>query len=98
MVSVGIVGGSGYMGGEALRVLLCHPQADIAWVTSRSPGPVEHVHPNLYDTGLHFVRLEDVKTPDFVLLALPTGANGDRGPVSAGWGTRHRPRSGLPVA
>ena len=75
MVSVGIVGGSGYMGGEALRVLLRHPHADIAWVTSRAPGPVEHVHPNLYDTGLHFVRLEDVKTPDFVLLALPTGAS-----------------------
>ena len=75
MVSVGIVGGSGYMGGEALRVLLRHPHADIAWVTSRSPGPVEQVHPNLYDTGLHFVRLEDVKTPDFVLLALPTGAS-----------------------
>jgi N-acetyl-gamma-glutamyl-phosphate reductase len=75
MVSVGIVGGSGYMGGEALRVLLRHPQADIAWVTSRSPGPVEQVHANLYDTGLHFVRLEDVKTPDFVLLALPTGAS-----------------------
>ena len=75
MVSVGIIGGSGYIGGEALRVLLRHPQADIAWVTSRSPGPVEHVHPNLYDTGLHFVRLEDVKTPDFVLLALPTGAS-----------------------
>jgi N-acetyl-gamma-glutamyl-phosphate reductase common form len=75
MVSVGIVGGSGYMGGEALRVLLRHPHADIAWATSRSPGPIEQVHPNLYDTGLHFVRLEDVKTPDFVLLALPTGAS-----------------------
>ena len=73
MVSVGIVGGSGYMGGEALRVLLRHPHVDIAWVTSRSPGPVEHVHPNLYGTGLHFVPLEQVKTPDFVLLALPTG-------------------------
>lgn len=75
MVSVGIVGGSGYMGGEALRVLLRHPHAEVAWATSRSPGPIEQVHPNLYDTGLHFVRLEDVKTPDFVLLALPTGAS-----------------------
>src|SRR5439155_24730420 len=75
MVSVGIVGGSGYMGGEALRVLLRHPHADVAWITSRSPGPVERVHPNLYDTGLHFVRLEDGMTPDFVLLALPTGAS-----------------------
>ena len=41
MVSVGIVGGSGYMGGEALRVLLRHPQADIAWVTSRVSGSSE---------------------------------------------------------
>ena len=75
MVSVGIVGGSGYMGGEALRVLLRHPHAEVAWATSRSPGPVEQVHPNLYDTGLHFVRLEEVKTPGFVVLALPTGAS-----------------------
>jgi N-acetyl-gamma-glutamyl-phosphate reductase common form len=45
----------------------------VARVTSRSPGPIEQVHPNLYDSGLHFVSLEDVKTPDFVLLALPTG-------------------------
>jgi len=74
MTSVGIVGGSGYMGGEALRVLLKHPRAKIAWATSRTPGPVEHVHPNLYDTGLKFERLEDVETPDFVMLALPTSA------------------------
>lgn len=74
-VSVGIVGGSGYMGGEALRVVLRHPEAEIAWTTSRSPGPVEHVHPNLYGEGLEFVRLEDVETPDFVLLALPTAAS-----------------------
>jgi N-acetyl-gamma-glutamyl-phosphate reductase common form len=74
MASVGIVGGSGYMGGEALRVLLKHPRAKIAWATSRTPGPVEHVHPHLYDTGLKFERLEDVGTPDFVMLALPTSA------------------------
>ena len=74
MTSVGIVGGSGYMGGEALRVLLKHPYARVAWATSRTPGPVEYVHPNLCDTGLSFQRLEDVETPDFVLLALPTSA------------------------
>jgi N-acetyl-gamma-glutamyl-phosphate reductase common form len=77
MISVGIVGGSGYMGGEALRVLLKHPHAEIAWVTSRSPGPIERVHSNLYDTGLNFVLLDDVKAPDFVLLALPTAASID---------------------
>ena len=74
MASVGVVGGSGYMGGEALRVLLKHPRAKIAWTTSRTPGPVEHVHPNLYDTKLRFELLENVETPDFVLLALPTSA------------------------
>src|SRR5262245_58738625 len=74
MTTVGIAGGSGYMGGEALRVLLKHPRAKIAWATSRTPGPVELVHPNLYDTGLKFERLEDVDTPDFVMLALPTSA------------------------
>lgn len=72
MTSVGVVGGSGYMGGEALRVLLKHPRAEIAWTTSRTPGPVDNVHANLYGAGLHFDRIEDVKTPDFVLLALPT--------------------------
>src|SRR4029453_7786336 len=74
MTRVGIVGGSGYMGGEALRVLLKHPNAQIAWAPSRTPGPIEQVHPNLYDTGLSFVRVEDVDAPDFVLLALPTSA------------------------
>jgi N-acetyl-gamma-glutamyl-phosphate reductase len=65
------------MGGEALRVLLKHPRAGIAWTTSRTPGPVEHIHPNLCDTGLKFERIEDVGTPDFVLLALPTSATAD---------------------
>ena len=74
MTSVGIVGASGYMGGEALRVLLRHPHVEVAWATSRTPGPVEQVHPNLFDTGLNFERLENVQTPDFVLMALPTSA------------------------
>jgi N-acetyl-gamma-glutamylphosphate reductase len=46
MISVGIYGGSGYMGGELIRVLLEHPQAQIAWVTSRSGQPLAHVHRN----------------------------------------------------
>ena len=51
MISAGIVGGSGYMGGEALRVLIDHPQVEIAWVTSRQPAAIEEFHPNLYGTG-----------------------------------------------
>lgn len=49
MIKVGIFGASGYMGGEALRVLLEHPQVEIAWATSRNDKPVEYYHRNLYD-------------------------------------------------
>lgn len=36
MITVGILGGTGYMGGEALRVLLEHPEFEVQWITSRS--------------------------------------------------------------
>jgi len=72
MVTVGIVGASGYMGGEALRVLLEHPEAKVAWATSRHPGAIDEVHPNLYGANLRFVALEDVDPPNYVFLALPT--------------------------
>ncbi|NLD99765.1 MAG: hypothetical protein GX640_07810 [Fibrobacter sp.] len=45
MIKAGILGGSGYMGGETLRVLLEHPGVEIAWITSRGDKPVEYFHP-----------------------------------------------------
>ncbi len=50
---VSIVGGSGYGGGELLRLLLGHPQVEIAQVTSEShTGEFAHsLHPNLRPTG-----------------------------------------------
>lgn len=72
MIRVGIVGASGYMGGEALRVLLEHPDIEVAWATSRKPSPVEEVHPNLHGCGLDFVDLDGVEAADYVVLALPT--------------------------
>ena len=52
-VRVSIVGGSGYGGGELLRLLLGHPQVEIAQVTSEShTGEFVHsLHPNLRPTG-----------------------------------------------
>ena len=49
MVRIGIIGGSGYVGSELLRLLLLHPQAEVTMVTSRqSAGEyVFNVHPNL---------------------------------------------------
>lgn len=50
---VSIVGASGYGGGELLRLLLGHPHAEIAQVTSESNAGnyVHSVHPNLRPTG-----------------------------------------------
>ena len=60
MISVGIVGGSGYSGGELLRLLLDHPGAKVTQVTSeRFAGkPVHRVHPNLRGaTALKFLPI-----------------------------------------
>ena len=47
MLTAGVLGASGYMGGEALRVLIEHPSVELAWATSRNPAPIESFHPNL---------------------------------------------------
>jgi N-acetyl-gamma-glutamylphosphate reductase len=48
LIKVGILGGSGYSGSE-LRVLLFHPEVDIAMVTANEHAGkrVDAVHPNL---------------------------------------------------
>ena len=55
---VSIVGASGYGGGEVLRLLLFHPNVEIAQVTSESHAGeyVHQQHPNLRKrTQLQFV-------------------------------------------
>jgi LysW-gamma-L-alpha-aminoadipyl-6-phosphate/LysW-L-glutamyl-5-phosphate reductase len=49
MMRAAIVGGSGYTGGELLRLLLAHPQIEVVQATSRSylGEYVYQVHPNL---------------------------------------------------
>jgi N-acetyl-gamma-glutamyl-phosphate reductase common form len=73
LITVGIYGASGYMGGEALRVLNEHPQVRVAWATSRSGKPIEYFHRNLYGSGIHLIKPEEVSNCDVVLLSLPAG-------------------------
>jgi N-acetyl-gamma-glutamyl-phosphate reductase len=73
MIKVGIFGGTGYMGGEALRILLQHPQVEVAWVTSRGGGDIAFYHPNLYEVKVNMVKPENATPCDVVFLALPTG-------------------------
>ena len=81
MLKVGIVGGSGYVGGELLRLLLLHPHVEVTMVTSRqSVGEyVFSVHPNLRGlTQLKFVPLELAelkKNCDLVFTATPHGGS-----------------------
>src|ERR1700761_3111686 len=56
-VRAGIVGGAGYTGGEMLRILLNHPNVEIAFVhsTSNAGNHVYDVHTDLFgDTDLKF--------------------------------------------
>jgi len=75
-LNVSIVGGSGYVGGELLRILLFHPGVRIQQVTSRkfSGIPVSFIHPNLRDTtDLKFSSPDHIKPCDILFLALPNG-------------------------
>lgn len=49
MIKAGIIGGSGYTGGELIRLLLQHPQAEIDFVysTTRAGQRVSGAHPDL---------------------------------------------------
>jgi N-acetyl-gamma-glutamyl-phosphate/LysW-gamma-L-alpha-aminoadipyl-6-phosphate reductase len=71
-----IVGASGYVGGELLRLLLDHPGVSVAQATSeRLAGQyVAFKHPNLRGrTGLRFVEAGDVGPCDVLFVALPHG-------------------------
>lgn len=73
---VSIVGGSGYGGGEALRLLLDHPHVEVAQVTSRRQAGVfvHSVHPNLRGrTRLALVHPDELEPCDVLFLCLPHG-------------------------
>jgi N-acetyl-gamma-glutamyl-phosphate/LysW-gamma-L-alpha-aminoadipyl-6-phosphate reductase len=73
-----IIGGTGYTGGELLRILNGHPMAEVTQITSRSRmGEYAFVpHPNLRGTAagqLQFVQPGDVRACDVIFLCLPHG-------------------------
>jgi len=58
-IKAGIVGGAGYTGGEMLRILLNHPNVEIAFVHSNSNASnyIYEVHTDLFgDTDLKFAN------------------------------------------
>ena len=76
MTSVSIIGGSGYGGGELLRLLLNHPNVEVKQATSRSHlgEYVYQVHPNLRKrTQLKFSDPASLEPVDILFLAQPHG-------------------------
>mgnify|MGYP005852809711 CR=1 FL=1 len=75
-MKVSIIGGSGYVGGELLRLLLDHDQITVGQVTSESRlgEYVYQQHPNLRKrTGLKFASREVLEPCDVLFTALPHG-------------------------
>ncbi len=84
MIRAGVIGGSGYTGGELIRVLLGHPQVRLDFVFSRTRAgkPLHHSHPDLLGrTDLCFTDQVDPEA-DVVFLCL---GHGNSGKVLSEW-------------
>jgi len=75
MIKAGIIGGSGYTGGELIRILLNHPETEIDFVysTTRAGKPIASAHPDLL--GLTDLKFSGEVNPnvDVVFLCLGHG-------------------------
>jgi N-acetyl-gamma-glutamyl-phosphate/LysW-gamma-L-alpha-aminoadipyl-6-phosphate reductase len=80
-IRVSIAGGSGYAGGELLRLLLAHPAAAVAQVTSETHAgrPVGRCHPHLRrHAALTFCAAAELEPCDLLFLCLPHGQSSAR--------------------
>ena len=76
-LTAAVVGGTGFTGGELLRLLAGHPTFEVAQATSRSKAnkTVGSVHPNLRDLDLRFSSPEDLHSVDVLFAATPHGVS-----------------------
>lgn len=80
-LSVGIVGGSGYTGGELLRWLQGHADATVTQITSReNMGAYVHsVHPQFRGVSqLKFIHPDSLQACDLLFLCLPHGTTANQ--------------------
>ncbi len=76
MVEVSIIGGSGFVGGELLRLLLFHPEVTVKQVTSETHKGkfVKSIRPHLRQvTDIKFSSVANLQSCDTIFLALPHG-------------------------
>ena len=76
MIKAGIIGGAGYTAGELIRILINHPEAEIAFVQSESNAGnlITDVHTDLIgEIGLKFTDSPDVRESDVLFLCMGHG-------------------------
>jgi N-acetyl-gamma-glutamyl-phosphate reductase len=86
-IRVGIIGATGYVGAELIRLLTRHPNVALVGLSGRGRDhdPIAGIHPHLAGTGLT-VHAELPPT-DAVFMALPHGAAADLVPSLVAAGT-----------
>lgn len=75
---VGIIGGSGYTGGELLRLLFRHPNVEVSIVTSERNARkrIASIHPNLRGiTDLKFSSQDELENYDILFICTPHGVS-----------------------
>ncbi|MDO4223856.1 MAG: N-acetyl-gamma-glutamyl-phosphate reductase [Acinetobacter sp.] len=93
MISVAIVGGTGYTGVELLRLLLQHPHVSVDVLTSRSEAGkrIDAMFPNLRgkcDLEFSDLDIERLKQCDVVFFATPHGVAMTHAPALTQAGTK----------
>jgi len=75
--SASVVGGSGFTGGELLRLIDGHPEFELAQATSRSKAnkTIGHTHPNLRHSDLRFSDPSELESVDVLFAATPHGVS-----------------------
>jgi N-acetyl-gamma-glutamyl-phosphate/LysW-gamma-L-alpha-aminoadipyl-6-phosphate reductase len=77
MTTVGIVGASGFTGGELCRLVVGHPEFELTQATSRGYAnkTLGHVHPNLRGVDLRFSEPDELESVDLLFAATPHGVS-----------------------
>jgi N-acetyl-gamma-glutamyl-phosphate reductase len=93
MIKVGVIGGTGYTGGELLRLLAAHPEVNLTAVTSRAESgqPVSNLFPNL--RGVLDIKFSEpdnkqLSSLDLVFFATPNGVAMEMAPALLEAGVR----------
>lgn len=74
-INASIIGASGYVGGELLRLLLIHPNVNLQQATSETNQGqlIKTIHPNLRAFSMKFDSLQNLENCDVLFLCLPHG-------------------------